>query len=206
MSTLEQLRDVDGINITLDGRLAEVRSRDVATWHGGAQKKSYPRYYAEKRIRWQTRIREEDWTEAEKVLREEYNWKKRDWYNVGKLTGMYASGLSRRRSMTLMPAMCLQQRFANTIPPEEHGEELVNDNLTLLHILAIKPPPPCEETEKYESWERLVDGASQPEVWSKSNDVSSLAAALTVSNEYAIETVKSFDSARNTAYDLAKKH
>ncbi|KAI0454233.1 hypothetical protein F5B21DRAFT_514831 [Xylaria acuta] len=151
--TLRQLRDVDGINATIDGHLAEHRVKNVATWLGGALQKSYPRYYAKKRIEWQTMIREEKWKEADKVLRAEYDWKKRDWYNVGKLTG--------------------------------HGEELVNDNLTLLHILATKPPPPSEEKERFECWERLIDGACQPEVW---------------------KTVRSFDSARNMAYELAHRY
>ncbi|KAI3320735.1 hypothetical protein HD806DRAFT_228758 [Xylariaceae sp. AK1471] len=151
--TLRQLRDVDGIHATLDGRLAERRVKNVATWLGGALQKSYPRYYAEKRIRWQTGIREENWKEADKILQEEYEWKKRDWYNVGELT--------------------------------DHGEELVNDNLTLLHILATKPPPPPEEKERFECWERLIDGACEPGVW---------------------KTVKSFDSARNMAYELAHRY
>jgi hypothetical protein len=86
--TLQQLRDVDGICATLDGRLADHREKNVATWLGGALQKSYPRYYTEKRIRWQTRIKEENWKEADKIVREEYEWKKGDWYNVGELTGM----------------------------------------------------------------------------------------------------------------------
>jgi len=84
---MQQLRDVDGIHVTVDGRLAESRSKNVATWLGGALKRCYPQHYAEKRIRWQTMIREENWKDAEKVLREEYDWKRRDWYNVGKLAG-----------------------------------------------------------------------------------------------------------------------
>ncbi|KAI0184023.1 hypothetical protein EV127DRAFT_250763 [Xylaria flabelliformis] len=150
---LRQLRDVDGVNATVDGRLAEHRVMNVATWLGGALQKSYPRYYAEKRVKWQTMIREENWKESDKILKAEYEWKKRDWYNVGKLT--------------------------------DHGEELVDDNLTLLHILATKPLPSSGEQEKFESWERLMDGAYRPEIW---------------------KTVKSFDSARIMAHELAHRH
>ncbi|KAI1177869.1 hypothetical protein F4777DRAFT_587078 [Nemania sp. FL0916] len=152
-ATLKQLHKLDGISATIDDDTNEDRPNNVATWLGGALNKSYPRYYANKRLQWQTVIREENWTEADKILREEYEWKKRDWYNVGKLT--------------------------------DHGEKLIGDNLTLLHILATKKPPPPEEKEKFECWERLIDGACQPEVW---------------------KTVRSFDDARITAYELADKY
>ncbi|KAI0466081.1 hypothetical protein F4859DRAFT_507597 [Xylaria cf. heliscus] len=151
--TLKQLRDVDGIDITIDGHLAEHQVKSVATWLGGALQKSYPRYYAKKRIKWQTMIREENWMEADKILRVEYEWKTRDWYNVGKLT--------------------------------DHEEELIDDNLTLLHILASKSPPPPEDKERFECWGRLVNGACEPEVW---------------------KTVRSFDSARIMAYELAHEY
>ncbi|KAJ2989686.1 hypothetical protein NUW58_g3341 [Xylaria curta] len=149
-NALQQLQDIDGIYVITDGHLAEHRAKNVATWLGGALRKSYPRYYAKKRVSWQTMIRDENWKEADKILRAEYEWKKRDWYNVGQLT--------------------------------DDGGEFVDDNLTLLHILATKPPPPSTETDRFECWQRLIDGACQPEVW-----------------------MKSFDSARNTAYDLARR-
>jgi hypothetical protein len=87
-TALKQLRDLDGFHATSDGHLADHRAKNVATWLGGALEKSYPRYYASKRVKWQSVIREQNWVVADKILREEYDWKKRDWYNVGKLTGM----------------------------------------------------------------------------------------------------------------------
>lgn len=85
---LDQLRAVDGIEVQPDDRWAEAQSRDVATWLGGALVESYPWHYACRRLCWQNAIKEENWVEAEEVLEKEYDWKKRDWYNVGKLTGM----------------------------------------------------------------------------------------------------------------------
>lgn len=79
-------------SLTIETTLPEGRnSSTVATWLGGSLIKSYPHYYAAKRLDFQNSIWKQDWVSAWKQIDSEYDWKRREWYNVGKLTGMYCS-------------------------------------------------------------------------------------------------------------------
>ncbi|KAI6778762.1 uncharacterized protein J7T54_005865 [Emericellopsis cladophorae] len=83
---LDELRCTHNIDVELDDSLAKTRSKDMATWFGGALKSSYPHHYASRRVAWQEAIRREDWVEAEKIIETEYDFQKREWFNVGNLT------------------------------------------------------------------------------------------------------------------------
>ncbi|KAK4206174.1 hypothetical protein QBC37DRAFT_460694 [Rhypophila decipiens] len=84
--SLARLTDEFGMSSTkVDGRLAEARSLEVATWLGDLRMSSYPSHYVQRRRAWQKALFAGDWVEAEKVVRNEYAWRRSEWYNVGNL-------------------------------------------------------------------------------------------------------------------------
>ncbi|KAM7193062.1 hypothetical protein V8F20_008578 [Naviculisporaceae sp. PSN 640] len=84
--SLARLADEFGMtSAKVDGRLAEARSSEVATWLGDLRTSSYPSHYAQRRREWQKALLSGDWVEAEKVVKNEYAWRRSEWYNVGNL-------------------------------------------------------------------------------------------------------------------------
>ncbi|EXJ96339.1 hypothetical protein A1O1_01465 [Capronia coronata CBS 617.96] len=82
---LVEVRKEDDINVSLNADLADARSSKVAVWVGGALVDSYPRHYASLRRKWQHALHKGRWKDAQEILAREYDWKRREWFNVGKL-------------------------------------------------------------------------------------------------------------------------
>jgi hypothetical protein len=85
--TLAKLADEFGISVQVDGQLATAKSPEVATWLGDLRASSYPGHYAKRHRSWQNALLSGDWVAAEEVVRDEYAWRRSEWYNVGKLIG-----------------------------------------------------------------------------------------------------------------------
>jgi len=140
--TLTKLADEFGMAVSVDGRLSEARSQEVATWLGGVQAGSYPSHYAQRRITWQTALVSGDWVAAEKVMADEYAWRRSEWYNVGQLVGDDNQAAT-ENSFTVLHEMV---RHA----PED-GLETTPGN------------------ENDDAWRRLIDAALEDGlVWSES--------------------------------------
>lgn len=83
----------------------------------------------------------------------------------------------------------------------------MNDNLTLLHILATKPQPSSHDEAQFSAWRRILEGACQPEVWSMlcgllPNTSTPVYSLIFFAN---LETLRSFDTAQVTAYQLSQE-
>ena len=85
---LDEIRRMDGVDVIRNTDLVDARSREKAIWLGGSMFSSYSRHYADLRRQWQDATIQSRWSEAEKVLQKEYNWRRSDWYNVAKLSGV----------------------------------------------------------------------------------------------------------------------
>ena len=101
---LDELRDIDGIVAAKNEDLADARSGDVAVWLGGSYSKSFPRHYAELRKKLQVSAVDGKWTEVADVMKNEYDWRRGDWYNVAKL---YDIGSVTRPGFNLLHEMAI---------------------------------------------------------------------------------------------------
>ncbi|KAJ2906356.1 hypothetical protein MKZ38_002072 [Zalerion maritima] len=98
--TLDQLRDGHGIEAPCDDDLFASKSSEIPVWNGGFLMKSYPEHYAQRRRNFEEAIASRNWIEAEKVLSLEYEWRRSDWFNVGKL--FYDDEVVERDNLTLL--------------------------------------------------------------------------------------------------------
>ncbi|KAF9786553.1 hypothetical protein IL306_011957 [Fusarium sp. DS 682] len=89
--SLEELREKFKMKTDLNHGLASSHWKEMAVWLGPSSPASYPRHYDELRIQFQRAASEARWSDVEKLLDQEYDWRQSDWYNVGRLVGMFSS-------------------------------------------------------------------------------------------------------------------
>lgn len=84
---LDRIRELSGVDVVRNTGLASARSGEVAVWLGGSLFSSYSRHYANLRRSWQEAVTSGTWSDGEKVLSREYEWRRGEWFNIGKLSG-----------------------------------------------------------------------------------------------------------------------
>ncbi|KAL3952377.1 hypothetical protein ACCO45_012320 [Purpureocillium lilacinum] len=136
--SLTELRSEYNLTATLADRLAE--AKDVGVWLGAISLRSYTSYYADRRRIWQGALKMGDWITVERIIDEEYPWRRTHWYSVGRLLGW-----------------------------ADDDEKEAGDNFTLLHELVRQAPEggltDLSNDAKCTSWKKLVTQATGPDVW-----------------------------------------
>lgn len=93
-AALADLREATSIGASLIVEPALPQKRNSShstTWLGGSLTSEYLHYYAAKHLNFQSNIWRQHWVSAWKQIDSEYDCKRRELCNVGKLTGIHAS-------------------------------------------------------------------------------------------------------------------